>query len=231
MHFQSVFSLATAVLGAAKCAAYALPNDAVDTRQVEWNQRPTNEVWEMHQPPSSDSRYPTWVATKQAELGMAEELYREANKAFNSIKGESKAKTSSGSLLVAVYYDYDSKTMYASSIPRGGYLTAMRATENNQAPIWQAHYQNLHSTEDIDQSRMDAEDGAYFLKESNSQSNVRPGEGMEHKYKGAIAVWGVQGIGGNGDVGSGGPIKQCDQCAKLARSLGVNMDPPRSGPW
>lgn len=238
MRLQSILASAAAFFAAtATCAAYVKPQSGLEARdeRVPEGMEPSDDIWEMHESSASDSRYPTWVATRHVgEIREIKDLYLEASKAFHWVKGRQNALTSTGTVLVAAFYDAGKQTVYASTIPRGNYLGFMRRTENHDAPVWKAHYDKVHEGEDLQNSRIDAEDGAYFLREVEAPNNIGSGEDpLDFKYgqgdsKGSkIAVWGVK----NSDPHKvrsepGKPIAQCEQCNRLAKELAVYTKAP-----
>ncbi|KAH9904284.1 hypothetical protein F4778DRAFT_57933 [Xylariomycetidae sp. FL2044] len=171
----------------------------------------------------------TWTADKvYGDMEDLETLYIEASKAFNWVKKQKNAVTGTNTLLVAAFYDQKSKSIYASTIPRGGFRTEM-VKNKNVGVIWHAHH------DDVKKKKKDlgyhAEDAAYMWKEYTNPENVQDPlafkYGQSQPQGSKIAVWGAYGSPDAIKKATGQPIASCRGCKMMATSLGVYFEDPK----
>jgi hypothetical protein len=183
----------------------------------------------MASPGGSDPRNPIWVADRDyGEMDNIQDLYLEASKGFNWVKQQENCLTSGGNLLVAAYYDENTRGLYLSTIPRSTWYNLM-LEDKNVGQIWRAHF------EEQGKKDVHAEDGAYFWREV--KKNITPPEGTspldifygKNSRRGSkVAVWGETGSDATRiRTARGRPIPQCDECASFAEHMGVYIEPPQ----
>lgn len=96
---------------------------------------------------------------------------------YNWVSQQDKFCTGTDTCLVAVFADPVNNKFYASTIPRGPKLDAMREEGAEKAPVW-------HKV--VGNDRYDAEDGAYFNWESLQHGEIKNGKYPDGSV---IAVW------------------------------------------
>lgn len=208
--------------------------------RTEYIRNRVRTSWEMYIPCAAQGKSPVWVGTHELEGYAAQkpiqdifitDIYDAAASFFNWVKGQPDVLTGPGNLLVAAFFDPDTRMVYASTIPRGEWADYM-SKEKSKAPVWEAHYNK------IGKKTLHAEDGAYYWYEIEAgkvELDESPGDktyGERRQHGAKIAVWG-EFYSKPDKIGSarGGPVDLCSKdgssCTGLATSLGVYTDSAR----
>ncbi|KAK8133250.1 hypothetical protein PG999_001423 [Apiospora kogelbergensis] len=147
----------------------------------------------------------TWTAFQKLDKGLANlnALYATAEMYFNWVKEQPTAFTGTGldakehSLLVAAVYNPQTKTVAASTIPRGEYDRKLKEASKAKKLVW-AHSRDTFNGPSLGQARgrMDAEDGAYYTLEMNNgldgkTQSERYGDGTKENSV-WVAVYGIK---------------------------------------
>ncbi|CAH0036487.1 unnamed protein product [Clonostachys rhizophaga] len=150
-------------------------------------------------------------------------LYGEASRAFNWVKTQPQPFTGPGNLVVAAFYDHKLHKIFLSTILRGKYLDMIDKEGGDAlAPLWAKWRQKIGDG--------DAEDGAFYYRESSFRPNIRAGfnygDPVTGKPAGSMIVaWGASGLKLDNVRKAGGkPWKLCEDCAAVSYALGVNFD-------
>ncbi|KAK6825809.1 hypothetical protein PG987_013303 [Apiospora arundinis] len=205
---------------------------------------------------------PTWTDTKTLTRPLAHPngLKLQAEKYYNWVRKQPGAftgrNTGENSLLVAVVYNPKTQKLAASTIPRGAFHDALKDTEEAKkiAPVWAKVRETLIGTpkNKVTESRIDAEDGAYYVLEKSGGFKAASGSlkyGDKTKENSVwITVWGTKHAGVNPqdkDIAQklklvtgttvdlcDNPAKKSPDCNKLANELGVYIEgvapPPKN---
>ncbi|KAK6844498.1 hypothetical protein PG995_014608 [Apiospora arundinis] len=154
---------------------------------------------------------PTWTDTKTLTRPLAHPngLKLQAEKYYNWVRKQPGAftgrNTGENSLLVAVVYNPKTQKLAASTIPRGAFHDALENTEKAKtiAPVWAKVRERLIGTpkNKVTESRIDAEDGAYYVLEQSGGFKAASGPlkyGDKTKENSVwITVWGTKHAGVN----------------------------------
>lgn len=144
------------------------------------------------------------------------------------LKDQPDSLTSTGTRLVAAYWDPVTNTFYASSIPRGGRKDFMvnQSRSNGAAPLW---YNQVRSLINLNPAPLDAEDGAFFNWETAKGASTANGQ---YPPGSIIAVWGSFNDDSEEEKETGHLVNLCSTtrrrdppCQAVARALGVSFTP------
>ncbi|KAK8103440.1 uncharacterized protein PG998_010473 [Apiospora kogelbergensis] len=182
----------------------------------------------------------TWTAFQKLDKGLANlnALYATAEMYFNWVKEQPTAFTGTGldakehSLLVAAVYNPQTKTVAASTIPRGEYDRKLKEASKAKKLVW-AHSRDTFNGPSLGQARgrMDAEDGAYYTLEMNNgldgkTQSERYGDGTKENSV-WVAVYGIKSAKvepGPNELKDLQALLKLPDCTSLAHRMGVHFE-------
>lgn len=141
-----------------------------------------------------------------------------ANAHYNWLTKQTGYKTYSGSCLVAVMQDPETKRTWASSMPRGQRRLAMltRASQNGAAPLWWAQAKTFKPKD-----WLHVEDGVFYNYETSPDASTAGGR---YPFGSIIATWGIQmGQLSDGEIELCTEPKRKPSCQSVATTLGVGF--------
>lgn len=193
---------------------FCIPNDQLE--MVQWQQTDGDGTeasdWDQKKMQTWGSSIPDPANGRALAYSGLEDIVK---KQFNYVwaqLGQSKTKA----LMVAAYYEPNSRTVYSSSVPYGGRRKAMQETAARDAPVWFSKVQGLSPSNPF----WHAEDGAYYTYEVTT--NRKP-TGNTYNQGSMVAAYGFPVKGA--DVGPyalcGKSPRRNPSCQQVAEALGI----------